>query len=128
MLEFFKQTKKQPKDLKSALSKINELEGRIEELFNEIKKIKKDQKFSIQKVGIVRFNPFSEVGGDQSFSIALLNENDDGVVITSLYTRQENRVYGKPIKNSQSEYSLSEEEKKAIEKAIEKAKNPKIND
>jgi hypothetical protein len=79
-------------------------------------------------VGIVRFNPFSEVGGDQSFSIALLNENDDGVVITSLYTRQENRVYGKPIKNSQSEYSLSEEEKKAIEKAIEKAKNPKIND
>jgi len=68
-------------------------------------------------VGIIRFNPFSEVGGDQSFSLALLNESNDGVVITSLYTRQENRVYGKPIKNGQSEYTLSEEEKQAIEKA-----------
>ncbi len=123
MHNFFKQTKKEPKDLKSALNKIKDLEERIGEILGEIKKLKKEQRFSVQKVGIIRFNPFSEVGGDQSFSISLLNENNDGAVITSLYTRQENRVYGKPIKNGQSEYSLSEEEKQAIEKA----KNSKTN-
>jgi hypothetical protein len=117
MFAFFKQTKKEPKDLKGVLNKVKGLSEKVEKILEEIEKMKKEQRFSVQKVGMVRFNPFSEVGGDQSFSIALLNENDDGVVVTSLYTRQENRVYGKPIKNGQSEYSLSEEEKKAIEKA-----------
>jgi len=106
------------------LNKVRGLEEKVEKILEEIEKMKKEQRFSVQKVGIIRFNPFSEVGGDQSFSVALLNEGDDGMVITSLYSRQENRVYGKPIKNGQSEYTLSEEEKQAIEKA----KNSKIND
>jgi len=106
------------------LNKVKGLEEKVEKILEEMEKTKKEQRFSVQKVGIIRFNPFSEVGGDQSFSVALLNEKDDGIVITSLYTRQENRVYGKPIKNGQSEYTLSEEEKQAIEKA----KNSKIND
>ena len=117
MLEFFKQTKKEPKDLRGVLNKVRGLEEKVEKILEEIEKMKKEQRFSVQKVGIIRFNPFSEVGGDQSFSVALLNEGDDGMVITSLYSRQENRVYGKPIKNGQSEYTLSEEEKQAIEKA-----------
>ena len=124
MLDFFKQTKKEPKDLRGVLNKVKGLEEKVEKILEEMEKTKKEQRFSVQKVGIIRFNPFSEVGGDQSFSVALLNEKDDGIVITSLYTRQENRVYGKPIKNGQSEYTLSEEEKQAIEKA----KNSKIND
>jgi hypothetical protein len=124
MIDFFKQTKKEPKDLKGVLNKVKGLEENVEKILDEMKKMKKEQTFSVQKVGIIRFNPFSEVGGDQSFSLALLNKSDDGIVITSLYTRQENRVYGKPIKNGQSEYTLSEEEKQAIEKA----KNSKIND
>jgi len=57
------------------------------------------------------------VGGDQSFSLALLDKRNSGVVITSLYAREGNRVYGKPIKEGTSEYPLSEEEKKAIEEA-----------
>jgi len=93
------------------------LEGDIEKLFQEIEEMKEKNKFSIQKLGIVRFNPFSEVGGDQSFSIALLDGNNDGMVITSLYTRGSNRLYGKPIKAGSSQYSLSQEEKKAIELA-----------
>jgi len=48
---------------------------------------------------VVRFNPFSEVGGDQSFSIALMDGNNDGFMITALYTRDGNRVYAKPIQN-----------------------------
>ena len=68
-------------------------------------------------MGIVRFNPFSGVGSDQSFSVALLDKNDNGIVITSLYNREGNRVYAKPIKTGVSEYLLSTEEKSAIEKA-----------
>jgi len=124
MMDFFKKTKKEPKDLKEVLANFKELEQRLDNLLEEMKKLENRQKFSVQKLGVVRFNPFSEVGSDQSFSVALLNEENDGVVITSLYTRQENRVYGKPIKDSQSEYTLSEEEKRAIEKA----KNSKINE
>jgi hypothetical protein len=124
MIDFFKKEKKEPKDLKEILSDFKKLEEKLDKVLGEMKKLENKQKFSVQKLGIVRFNPFSEVGSDQSFSMALLNEENDGVVITSLYTRQENRVYGKPIKDSGSDYSLSEEEKSAIEKA----KNSKNNE
>jgi hypothetical protein len=124
MINFFKKKKKEPKNLKEILVNLRNLEGNIEKIFQEIEKIKEENKFSVQKIGIVRFNPFSEVGGDQSFSVALLDGNNDGIVITSLYSRGENRVYGKPIKKGQSEYSLSKEEKEAIEKA-EGTKNAK---
>ena len=117
MLKFFKKNKKEPKNLKEVFDFLKNLEGNIEKLFQEIEEIKEKNKLSIQKIGIVRFNPFSEVGGDQSFSIALLDGDNDGMVITSLYNREGNRLYGKPIKAGSSQYSLSQEEKKAIELA-----------
>lgn len=123
-MEFFKKEKKEPEDLKEVLAEFKDLEEKFDKVLDEMKKLEKKQKFSIQKLGIIRFNPFSDVGSDQSFSLALLDENNDGVVITSLYTREENRVYGKPIKDSKSEYTLSEEENQAIEKA----KNSKNNE
>ena len=117
MFNLFKKSKKEPKDLKAILAQFKYLEENFEKISKELENFKKESKFSIQKVGIIRFNPFSEVGSDQSFSIALLNGNNDGIVITSLYTREENRVYGKPIKAGLSGYHLSAEEKEAIEKA-----------
>ena len=117
MIKFFEKNKKTPENLKEVLSSFENLERNFEKLSNELENLKKESRFSIQKIGIVRFNPFSEVGSDQSFSIALLDKNDSGVVITSLYTREENRVYGKPIEAGKSAYSLSDEEKQAIEKA-----------
>jgi len=116
MFKLFKK-KKTPKNLKEVLSQFEELKKELKEISNELEKIKKENKFSIQKVGIVRFNPFKEIGGDQSFSIALLDGNDNGIVITSLYSLKGNRVFGKPIRNGKSKYLLSEEEKKAIGKA-----------
>ncbi len=117
MFKFFKKTKKEPENFKEVLARFKEFEKNFENLSEELENLKKESQFSIQKIGIVRFNPFKEIGGDQSFSITLLDRNDNGVVITSLYTREGNRVYGKPIKNGNSEYLLSEEEKKAIDKA-----------
>ncbi|OGZ56208.1 MAG: hypothetical protein A3H64_01205 [Candidatus Ryanbacteria bacterium RIFCSPLOWO2_02_FULL_45_11c] len=74
---------------------------------------------SVQNVGMVRFNPFRDAGGDQSFCIALLDEKQNGVVISSLYARDGVRVYGKPIQAGASTYTLSEEERQAISKALQ---------
>jgi hypothetical protein len=76
--------------------------------------------FHIQKVGIVRFNPFKEMGGDHSFSLALLDSKDTGFVITGLHTRERTRVYLKVIKHGKSKLELSNEEKKALKLAKEK--------
>jgi len=119
MFNFFKKKIKEPENLNDILITFQDLKKDFKKISKELADLKKESKFSIQKTGIVRFNPFSEIGGDQSFSVALLDANNDGVVITSLYTREGNRVYGKPIKNSQSEYQLSDEEKNAINKAVD---------
>ncbi|MCD6528551.1 DUF4446 family protein [bacterium] len=108
-----------------------DLEGVLAEEIKRLKKCEKDIKelkylskilhkmaiLSIQKVGVIRYNPFPDIGGNQSFSIALLDKNDNGLVITSLYTPEGTRVYCKPIIKSQSKYNLSQEEKAAIKKA-----------
>jgi len=117
MWKFFQKKKKEPENFQEVLAQFKDLEKNLGKLSEELENLKKESKFNFQKFGIVRFNPFSEVGGDQSFSIALLDGSDNGVVVTSLYTREGNRVYGKPIKAGISEYLLSAEEKEAIEKA-----------
>lgn len=123
MFNFFKK-KKTPENLKEVLSILENLDLRIEKLSEELENLKKETKFSIQKVGIVRFNPFLEIGGDQSFSIALLDGNNNGFVITNLYTREGNRTYAKPVKEGQSEYLLSKEEREAMARAQDSG-NPK---
>ena len=117
MLNFFKKNK-EPKNLKEVISQLKSLEERIKEISEGLEILKKESKFNFQRIGVVRYNPFSGVGSNQSFSVALLDGNNDGIVITSLYAREGNRVYGKPVKRGTSEYSLSNEEKKAIKSAI----------
>ena len=101
--------------------KLDELEKKLEVLSSEVEKLKEEKRNYIKKVGFLRFNPFDEVGGNQSFSVVLLDEKQDGVIITSLYQREQNRVYGKSIKAGKSEYPLIEEE----EKLLEQMKNEK---
>ncbi len=77
--------------------------------------IKKESSFHIQKVGLIRFNPFERSGGDKSFVISFLNHKNSGIVINFIYTRDGLRVYSKKVKEGKGEeYDLSEEEKKAI--------------
>jgi len=116
MFNFFKK-RKEPKNFEEILAYFQNLEKNFERLSEDLEKLKKESKFSIQKVGIVRFNPFSDIGGDQSFSIALLNGNGNGIVITSLYSRGGNRIFAKPIEKGNSKYPLSTEEKEAIKRA-----------
>lgn len=82
--------------------------------------IEKQQQFHIQKIGLLRFNPFKDTGGDQSFILALLDAKDTGVVITALYSRSGTRWYAKKVaKGKGLEHELSEEEKKALKIAKE---------
>lgn len=72
----------------------------------------------IQKIGLLRFNPFKDTGGDQSFILALLDGNDTGVVISGLYSRSGTRWYAKKVRQGKGlEHELSEEEKKALTQA-----------
>ncbi len=72
---------------------------------------------TIRKVETVRFNPFLDAGSNQSFAIAFMNDENDGVVISSLYARDRMSIFAKPIKNGKSEYDLSTEEKEVLEKS-----------
>ncbi|MEW6622380.1 MAG: DUF4446 family protein [Bacillota bacterium] len=73
----------------------------------------------LQKIGIVRFSAFSGVGSDLSFAIAVMDSEGNGVVLSSIYGRDDNRIYAKPLENGQSKYRLSAEEEMAIKKAID---------
>lgn len=105
--------------LENQLKDIEDIHKSLEDAFVKIKKLKVISDNTIQKVGIMRFNPFQDMGSDQSFSVALLDSKNNGVVITSLASRSGTRIYAKPIENKQSKYQLIEEEIEAIKKAEE---------
>lgn len=73
-------------------------------------------KKSVRGLETIRFNPFPDQGSNQSFAIGMLNQEGDGVVLSSLYSRERMSVFAKPIKNNKSEYELSAEEKEVLEK------------
>ena len=114
----------------------NDLDKILKEYLRDVKEIKKDNSeikayytkldhdvnSCIQKIGLVRYNAFKDVGSDLSFAIALLDNNDNGVVFNGLYGSESSNIYAKPIKNGQSSYQLSNEEKYAIEIAEQNKK------
>jgi len=102
------------------IKKTNEVNCEIKKIIEDNKKIKNNLAECVQKVGIVRFNPFGDVGGNQSFVIALLDNSLNGVIIQGLYSRDGVRVYSKKIKKGKSEYALGKEEEEAIKIAEKK--------
>lgn len=112
------------KKAKNLEDTISILEDNIKELQNakvtaekELTNINNKLKKSIRGLEVIRFNPFPDQGSNQSFAIGLLDENEDGVVISSLYSRDRMSVFAKPIKNGNSAYELTTEEKEVLEKA-----------
>jgi hypothetical protein len=111
--------------------KAKDLEDTIIALENDIAKFKKEKeimekeviainsklKKSIRGLETVRFNPFPDQGSNQSFAIGMLNEEGNGLVISSLYSRERMSIFAKPIKAGVSEYELTAEEKEALNKA-----------
>jgi hypothetical protein len=98
----------------------DKLEERIKEGFQKIKVLEGICETTIRKTSIIRFNPFNEMGGNQSFIIALLDDKNSGFLISSLFSNEGNRVYAKTVKDGKSDYILSKEESEAIEKAMKR--------
>jgi len=123
LFSFFRRLTKVAKveDIKKLLDKIIEKQtdsaGDIEKIKKEINRINLDGTEHVQKVGLIRFNPFNEIGGDHSFSLAILDGKDNGIIITGLHTRDRTRIYAKQVARGKSDLELSVEEKKALLKA-----------
>lgn len=100
------------------IKRLRQTEKNLIELEKFCRQLEKIAHSSLQKIGVIRFNPFADTGGDQSFSIACLDNYNNGFTLTSLFTREGTRIYTKPIIDSESKYPLTEEEKKAIKEAI----------
>lgn len=111
------------KDLISALNRfISQTETNsdaIKELSERLDQNIEDGKEHFQRLGFVRYNPFTDTGGDQSFSLCLLDEKGDGIVISSLHSRENTRLYSKQISSGQVENQvLSKEEQQVIKQAL----------
>ncbi len=90
---------------------------RTSELDALARRLEREGRDHIQHVGFQRFNPFRDAGGDQSFALALADQDGNGVVLSSLHSRDSTRVYGKPLAGWESPYPLTEEERAVINQA-----------
>ena len=102
------------------LDSIDEAKEVSEKALKECEKLEIKLKDCIQKVAIMRYKAFENVGSDLSFSIAMLDDNNDGIILTGIYGRQESTTYAKPIDKGISRYDLSEEELYVLNEASNK--------
>jgi len=112
---------KKAKDLEDTIivleTQIAKLNKAREEIEKNITTVDSKLKKSIRGLETIRFNPFPDQGSNQSFAIGMLNEEGDGLVISSLYSRERMSIFAKPVKSGKSEYELTAEEKEALLKA-----------
>lgn len=129
-----RKTRKTYKSLIEKLSNKNNIEEllnenlkQIEEIKDENRKIKiyydninRELSKTIKKIGIVRYSAFKDMGSDLSFALALLDDRNNGVVLNGIYSIENSNIYAKSVENGESKYTLSEEEKAAINIAMKK--------
>jgi len=112
---------KKAKDLEDTIvaleSDISNLKKSKEIAEKNISDINAKLKKSVRGLQTLRFNPFPDQGSNQSFAVGLLDENGDGVVLSSLYSRERMSVFAKPVKGGKSEYDLTEEEREVLNRA-----------
>ena len=102
------------------LKRVTQVDQRLAELEAEYERLTVTNSLASQKISIVRFNPFGDTGGDQSFTLAVLDAHDSGYVLTSIHGRQGTRSYVKPIDLGKSKYTLSDEEQQALAQAAKR--------
>jgi len=109
------------KALRAQARAIAELQGAVQQLAGEDRRLAGRLRGAVQRVGLVRYDAFDDMGGRLSFSAAMLDGRGDGFVITSINGRTDNRCYAKPVTGGISEHNLSDEETEAIAIALGKA-------
>jgi hypothetical protein len=111
------------KDLLSSLNHLISVSGQntddIKELVERLAKETNENKKHLQKIGFKRYNPFTDTGGDQSFTAAILDDNGDGIMISSLHSRENTRLYAKKVDGGKvTSQALSSEEQEVIKQAL----------
>lgn len=105
-------------DLENYMYRVEKVERQNSELHLICKEMGNQLSGCVQKIGIVRYNAFKDTGSDLSFALALLDEDNTGVVMNGIYSREMSNIYAKPVEKGNSSYTLSDEEAEAINKAI----------
>ena len=108
--------------LKEYISKVENVNNENEEIIKYCEKIDKKISLCIKKIGMVRYSAFKDTGSDLSFALALLNDNNDGVILNGIYSREMSNIYAKQIIEGKANNKLSEEERQALEIAINQPK------
>lgn len=105
------------------IKKVNEVIAQNDKILKDIEDLQDNVDECFQKIGIIRYNPFEEMGGNLCFAVALLDAKDNGFVLNGIHSRTGSFTYAKPIELGVSKYILSEEEIKALKKAQNKNKD-----
>ncbi len=104
--------------LQDYIKRVGIVEAKNEEIISYCKGIEDNIKICNQKMGLVRYNAFKDTGSDLSFALAILDDYNNGIVLNGIYARDSSNIYAKPVEKGESKYILSNEEKEAINKAI----------
>jgi hypothetical protein len=100
------------------VSRLDETTAHVDALNRLCQAVEADLRGTIQRVGIVRFNPFADTGSDQSFAVALLDGNGSGIILSSLFSRSSTRMFAKSVVDGKSSHPLTDEEREAIAQAM----------
>ena len=104
--------------LKNYINKVDEVSDKNEEIINYCKTIDNRISLCIKKVGLVRYSAFKDTVSDLSFALTLLNDKNDGVILNGIYSREMSNIYAKQVIDGKCSNKLSEEERQALEIAI----------
>ncbi|HUX86484.1 MAG TPA: DUF4446 family protein [Chloroflexota bacterium] len=103
------------------MDRLDDTTGQVEAIDQVCRSVEQNLKHTIQRCGVIRFNPFTDTGGDQSFAVALLDDAGNGVVLSSLFSRTSTRIFAKEIAGGKSTHTLTDEEIEAVELAMSPA-------
>lgn len=108
--------------LKKYIEKVEDVDSKNKEIIEYCNRLDNNISLCIRKIGMVRYSAFKDTGSDLSFALALLNDNNDGVLLNGIYSREMSNIYAKQINNGKSNNKLSEEESKALDIALNQVK------
>lgn len=105
-------------DLKEYLHRVEGIELKTDTIITYCKNLENTLTGCIQKIGIIRYSAFRDTGSDLSFALALLDSQNNGVILNGIYSREMSNIYAKPVVDGEATYTLSDEEKQALQQAI----------
>ena len=114
--------------LKKYIMAVENVDEKNKEIEKYCDRLDKNISQCIQKIGMVRYSAFKDTGSDLSFALAMLDDNNDGVILNGIYSREMSNIYAKQVKNGSAINKLSEEEKQALEKALNVPNRYHINE